>query len=89
MKGRIRSEIVDEMMDMYVAWREACIALRKAYENWSTVRVAERALAYATYQAALDWEEQASNVYADRLLHVARAIAAERQSQPRSLETIA
>jgi hypothetical protein len=88
-KDRIRSELVDEMMEMYVAWREACIALRKAYEQWSTVRVAERELAFATYQAALDWEEQASRVYADRVSGVGRALADARQSAPRSLETIA
>jgi hypothetical protein len=45
-----------------------------AYEHWSSVRTAERASAYAAYRAALDWEEQASAVYADRVNHVVREL---------------
>jgi hypothetical protein len=72
--SKVRSELIDELMDMYVEWREACIALRVAYEHWSSVRVAERKLAFATYEAALDWEEQASAIYADRINQVAREL---------------
>ena len=74
MKSNIKPELIDELMDMYVDWRESCIALRKAYERWSSVRVAERELAFAAYGAALDWEEQASAVYADRVDQVARKL---------------
>ena len=64
---QIRAEVIDEMMDRYVDWREQCIALRNTYERWSTGPVAERKLAFATYRAALDLEEHASLVYADRI----------------------
>jgi hypothetical protein len=59
-------QLIDGAMDMYLEWREACVALRKAYDQWSSVPVAERKLAFAVYRAALDLEEHASIVYADR-----------------------
>lgn len=74
MSKKVRSQLIDELMDMYVEWREACIVLRRAYEHWSSVRVAERELAFAAYRAALDWEEQASAVYADRVDQVVREL---------------
>ena len=83
MKTQIRPQLIDDLMDMYVEWREACVALRTAYERWSSVRVAERRLAFAAYQAALDWEEQASAVYEDRLNQVARELPGASQPEPR------
>jgi hypothetical protein len=74
MSANVPRHLIDELMDMYVEWREACIALRNAYERWSSVRLAEREFAFAAYRAALDWEEQASVVYADRLERVAREL---------------
>jgi hypothetical protein len=82
-KTQIRPQLIDDLMDMYVEWREACVALRTAYERWSSVRVAERRLAFAAYQAALDWEEQASAIYADRLNQVVRELPSAPRSQPR------
>jgi hypothetical protein len=81
--SKVRSELIDELMDMYVEWREACIALRRAYERWSSVRVAERKLAFASYQAALDWEERASVVYADRVDQVVRELP---DASPREMQ---
>ena len=78
-----RPELYDDLMDMYVEWREACVVLRQAYERWSSVRVAERMHAFAAYGAALDWEEQASAVYEDRLNRVARQFRSAPHSQPR------
>jgi hypothetical protein len=37
-----------------------------AYELWTNVSTAERRLAFAAYQAALDREDQASSVFAER-----------------------
>jgi hypothetical protein len=82
-KTQIRPQLIDDLMDMYVEWREACVALRTAYERWSSVRVAERRLAFASYQAALDWEEQASAIYADRVNQVARELPSAPQPPPR------
>jgi hypothetical protein len=74
MNTQIPSRVIDDLMDMYAEWREACVALRQAYERWSSVRVAERESAFAEYQAALDWEEQASAIYADRVEVVTRQL---------------
>jgi hypothetical protein len=82
LKTNVKPELIDDLMDMYVDWREACIALRKAYERWSSVRVAERKIAFAAYGAALDWEEQASAVYADRIDQVLREFPSSAQPQP-------
>ena len=71
MASRLRSELVDELMDAYVDWREECNALRDAYDRWSTASPDERSLAFVAYSAALDREEQASAVYAKHLNAIA------------------
>jgi hypothetical protein len=74
MSTQIQTELIDVLMDRYVDWREECIGLRKAYERWSTVRVAERELAFAAYRSALDREDRASAVYADLVKSVEREL---------------
>jgi hypothetical protein len=73
---QVRPELIDVMVDVYVDWREECVALRKAYERWSSVRVAERKLAFAAYRAALDREDRASAAYADIVKSVEREFVA-------------
>lgn len=72
MNKQIPSNLIDDLMDMYVEWREASVALKDAYQRWSSVRVAERESAFAEYRAALDREEQTSAFYADRVNRVMR-----------------
>jgi len=79
MASRLRSELVDELMDAYVDWREECNALRDAYDRWSTASPDERSLAFVAYSAALDREEQASAVYAERTQLVANELAFRRK----------
>jgi hypothetical protein len=74
MSAQIASHVIDDLMDMYVEWREACAAVRNAYVRWSTVRVAEKEQAFSEYRAALDWEEQVSALYADRVDKVAHLL---------------
>ena len=62
-----RSDPIDTLVNTYVDWREECRTLRSAYERWSSVPDADRALAFAAYRAALDREEHASRMYADHL----------------------
>jgi hypothetical protein len=73
-----RSKLIDELMDRYVDWREQCIAVDSAYERWSHGPTAERGLAFAGYRAALDLEEHASLVYADRVNRFEHAAQAAR-----------
>jgi hypothetical protein len=63
----VRSELIDEITNRYLEWREQCIALRKAYEGWSVQSGDDRRLAFEAYKAALDMEEHASRVYEDRV----------------------
>ena len=46
MASRARSELVDELMDAYVDWREECFALEEAYARWSTVALDDRNVAH-------------------------------------------
>lgn len=61
---------VDGFLDSWVCWREACEDVRSAYERWGTANAPQRALAFESYRAALEREEQAALVHAfstDRL----------------------
>jgi hypothetical protein len=70
-----RSEIVDEMIDDYVSWREASAAVVLAYRNWSFSDRRDAKLAFSVYVAALDREEQASAAYQRAVAQVATALA--------------
>jgi hypothetical protein len=52
------------MIDLYVEWREECSAVQLAYEGWREASTDERTAAFAAYNAALDREERASELYA-------------------------
>lgn len=54
----------DALIDLYVDWKEECSAVQFAYERWRRASRDERAGAFAAYNAALDREERASDVYA-------------------------
>lgn len=54
----------DALIDVYVEWREECVAVHTAYERWRRAPKGESAAAFAVYAAALDREERAGNVYA-------------------------
>ena len=56
-------QLVDRMVDAYVDWREES-GLWDANQRWSGAATAEAGLAFAAYQAALDRERQAADVYA-------------------------
>jgi uncharacterized protein YndB with AHSA1/START domain len=71
----IRPELIDDLIDAYVHWREECLALTRAYQRWSRGTDADRSLAFAAYRAALDREQQASFVCADRSGRVQRQLA--------------
>jgi hypothetical protein len=85
MDTEIRPELVDDMVETYVEWREECLSLRKAYRDWLRAPLGERALAFAVYGAALDREEQASSAYAQRVNRIAREpVDAPRRSAQRT-----
>jgi hypothetical protein len=71
MNHQLRKQLVDETMDAYVAWREACAAVWEAYERWSRPRSAEAQFAFWEYQSALHGEETAAQAYGKVLRYVA------------------
>ncbi len=65
--------LVHEFLDSWVCWREACDDVRSAYARWDRAEAPQRALAFESYRAALEREEQAALVHAnstDRVLAV-------------------
>lgn len=83
---RSRSQLIDELMDRYVEWREQCAALSDAYAQWSRGSRSERRLAFEAYKAALDLEEHASQVYADRVRRFERTRASRQRRAPSAAE---
>lgn len=68
-----RPELTDELIELYCDWRARCEEVREMYGRFSSARRAERALAYAAFEAALDCEESAAEAYAARIRRIAMA----------------
>lgn len=58
--------IVDEFLDSYVSWREACEDVRTAYECWGRCKGPQRTLGFKWYCAALDREEHLARLHSNR-----------------------
>jgi hypothetical protein len=56
-----------ETVDLFDAWAFAEADAHLAFHAWRLAEVEERADAYVVYRAALDREETAANVLAERL----------------------
>lgn len=65
-------DLLDETLDAYVAWREECNSVRDRYRWSQTAARPDTRRAYIAYEAALEREEHAANVYAERLAHLKR-----------------
>ena len=68
-----RQQIVHEMTDDYVSWREACATVAAAYENWTCAALEDKKRAFSVYVAALDREEKAATAYQRAVAQVATA----------------
>jgi hypothetical protein len=68
----LRRRSIDALLEVYVAWREECEAVRQAYQSWAQSDRGHRRLAYAGYVAALDREEHAARTYADQIERLSR-----------------
>ena len=69
---RFGQSLIDGLLERYVSWREECLTVHLAYEQWTDADRDGRKLAYAGYLAALDREEQAARVYAGQVEWVRR-----------------
>jgi hypothetical protein len=68
-----RRQYIDELIDDYVSWREACAAVASSYEKWRCSDRPDKKLAFSVYVAALDREEQAATAYQRAVAQVATA----------------
>jgi hypothetical protein len=66
-----RRQYVDELIDDYVSWREACASVAASYEKWRCSDRPDKKLAFSVYVAALDREEQAATAYERAVAQVA------------------
>ena len=57
----------DEVIDMYLDWREEAAAVADAYAMWADAPTGERGRCFAAFTAAVDREEAAARSYADVL----------------------
>jgi acetoin utilization deacetylase AcuC-like enzyme len=64
-------QLLDEVVDAYVDWREESTEVWDAYERWSRAPAADAPLAFSAYCAAVDREERASYVYAELMTRAA------------------
>jgi hypothetical protein len=71
--GGRRRQYVDDMMDDYLSWREACAAVAVSYQNWKYSDCQDRKLAFSVYVAALDREAQAATAYQRAVAQVTAA----------------
>jgi hypothetical protein len=62
---------IDEFLESWVSWREACESVHSAYDWWRTCEPRLRRTAFDAYRAALDREEHAARI------HWRRSLAAE------------
>ena len=55
----------DEIIDLYLDWREEAAAVADAYATWADAPAGEKGPCFAAYTAAIDREEAAARSYAD------------------------
>ena len=67
MKRQSRGELLDEAVDAYVDWREESTEVWDAYERWRRAPSVDAPFAFSAYCTAVDREERASHVYAERM----------------------
>ena len=68
-----RRQHVDELIDDYVSWREACASVAASYEKWRCSDRPDKKLAFSVYVAALDREQEAATAYQRAVAQVATA----------------
>jgi hypothetical protein len=63
MNETLYRRMVDEAIERYVDWREACAGVSAAYVRFSKASAPDRSLSFAAYNAALDREASAAMWY--------------------------
>jgi hypothetical protein len=63
LRGMERRQYLDDMVDDYVSWREACAMVSAAYLHWNRAGREDQTLAFSEYVTALNCEEEAAAAY--------------------------
>jgi hypothetical protein len=71
--------LLDEMINVYVDWREESAAVAASYEKWNRATAADKTLAFSAYVAALDREARAAADYQRVIEQIARRDPARRR----------
>jgi hypothetical protein len=79
MRKRVRDNLIDDVMDAYVDWRQESAEAEFAYRRWSVSLATDPARAFAVYAAALDREELASISYAQVIRRTAVVFERDRR----------
>lgn len=66
----------DEIIDLYLDWREEAAAAADAYALWADATADDKAARFAAFTVAIDREEAAARSYAD-VLAAAQLLAAQ------------
>ncbi len=67
----IRRQRLDDLVDGYVNWRDACVVVRSAYDRWKYAASTERKPTFSEYLEALGREEDAATRYQGAVERVA------------------
>lgn len=67
-----QQRLVDELVEAYVDWREACAQVGDWYRAWATGPGRSNGAAFGEYVLALDVEERAAEIYAEVVLSVSQ-----------------
>jgi hypothetical protein len=66
--------LVDEILDCYLAWRNAASNATAGYRAWCASGAADRSLRFGAYLASLDQEECTATAYAQIVADVVRRV---------------
>ena len=72
-----RDRLVDELVEAYVDWREACARVDGAYRSWAREMAPGDRVRFGLYVAALDQEEQAADSYAGLVRRAEKMLGSE------------
>ena len=71
-----RKQLIDQVIEAYVDWREACLQVNDRYLSWASETGPNGRGPFERYVAALDAEGQAAEVYAELVGRARTYIAA-------------
>ena len=70
-----RAQTIDDLMELYVTWRERAAAVAVAYDDWALAATSdERAGAFVAFRKVLDGEQLAADRFAEFAAYAGRVL---------------